>query len=367
MSDSLKVVHLASGDLWAGAEVQLYELAVALRNDADVEVEVVLLNEGRLAEQLRFARVPVTVFDERALGGLAILRALVRYLRDSRPDVVHTHRQKENVLGSIAARLAGVRRSVRTVHGAPEFLAGDLRQRVNMRLDILSAQWLQHAIIMVTSELAGQLSGRYPASRVRVIENGIARPDVLAGDSPQYARSGRINVCFAGRLVPVKRIDVFAGIAAACAAANDAQFHFHIFGDGPLADELERQVCTEGTDELISRWGFVDGLPAALAEMDVLVMTSSHEGLPMVMLEAMALGVPIVAHAVGGMVEVLDGGSAGVLVREHTPEAFRRALLGLVDPDARRRIADAADARFEDRYTARACAARTAELYREIL
>lgn len=367
MSEILRVVHLASGDLWAGAEVQLFQLCLAMQKVDDVELHVVLLNEGKLAERLREQAVPVSVFDESTLSGFSILRHLITEFRQRRPHIVHTHRQKENVLGSIAARLAGVPRSVRTVHGAPEFANTGIKRRVNRLLDSLTASWLQHSLIMVTEDLAQQLTGTYPSNKVRVIENGLLPVHERPVGEPDFAVPGKINVCFAGRLVPVKRIDVFLDIAKSAIDASDERFVFHVFGDGPLSDAVSQQIADDQLEPVVKRWGFVDGLNDALLEMQVLVMTSNHEGLPMVMLEAMARRTPILAHAVGGMPEVLAHGESGVLVDEHSGQAFYAALTELTDDARRSALADKAYARFLKRYTAEACAQRTVDLYRQTL
>ena len=113
-------MHVASGDLWAGAEVQLYTLAKTLHSQTDAIVSVVLFNHGTLEHKLRVAGIHVVVIDESALNGIQILLRLVRNIREQRPDVIHTHRIKENILGSIAAILCCNIPSLRTVHGAPE-------------------------------------------------------------------------------------------------------------------------------------------------------------------------------------------------------------------------------------------------------
>src|SRR5277367_5793662 len=115
----VRVLHIISGDLWAGAEAQAFTQLSAL-HEANVTVAAALLNEGELAARLRARGVPVTVLDESRLSGTGILLALRRLMREWRPDIVHTHRTKENILGSLANRLAGNVPSVRTVHGASE-------------------------------------------------------------------------------------------------------------------------------------------------------------------------------------------------------------------------------------------------------
>ena len=113
-------MQIASGDLWAGAEVQLYTLANTLQKLPDVSVTVILLNQGTLADKLIETGIEVYILDESSLNDFQILRRLVHIIKEQHPDVIHTHRGKENILGSIASFLAGSVPSIRTAHGAPE-------------------------------------------------------------------------------------------------------------------------------------------------------------------------------------------------------------------------------------------------------
>src|SRR3989454_11225131 len=120
----LRVCHIVSGDLWAGAEVQVATVASYLVERPDVNLSAVLLNEGRLASELRRLGVQVTVIDESRNSAVRIVALLTRYLREHHVEVVHTHRYKESVVGSIAAKLAGVPHVIRTLHGMAEPLRG---------------------------------------------------------------------------------------------------------------------------------------------------------------------------------------------------------------------------------------------------
>ena len=104
MTDApLRIMQLTSGDLWAGAEVQFFTLCRALRERGDVALRVVVLNEGELATRLREIGAEPVVLDETRLSAPQIFRELLSLLRQWRPQVLHTHRFKENVIGGLAA------------------------------------------------------------------------------------------------------------------------------------------------------------------------------------------------------------------------------------------------------------------------
>jgi len=112
----MHICHIASGDLWAGVEAQVATMASYLAERPEIKVTAVLLNDAWLAAELRRIGIDVAVVDERRNNSAAIVAYLVRYLRDARVHIVHTHRYKENTLGTVAAKLAGVPHVVRTVH-----------------------------------------------------------------------------------------------------------------------------------------------------------------------------------------------------------------------------------------------------------
>lgn len=367
----MKIIHIASGDLWAGAEVQLYSLVTALRKRPQLEVEVILLNHGELEARLRREGVPVTVFDEQRLSALQIARLLLRHLRRARPDVVHTHRQKENVLGSFAAALAGVP-SLRTVHGRPETSVPGWRldKRLYRLLDRWCGQALQRQVVAVSAELGEVLVQEYPKRCVNVVENGVD-PDRVrqAGAVPASlpGSAGRLRIGLVGRLVPVKRPDLFLQIAQRLHACRPGACDFYLVGDGPEADRCVAAIEALGLDGSVHMLGFRADAPAVLAAIDMLLLTSDHEGLPMVLLEAMSLGVPVVASAVGGIPLVLDHGRCGRLVPAQQADCYVDAVLPLLDdPSARAELARQAAERVRERYSAAHSAAAYEQIYRRL-
>src|SRR5262245_56796132 len=119
-SRKIKVCHLAMGDLWAGAQVQLAILLASLAKMPDLEISAVLVNEGRLAKELRELGVRTEVISERQHNPLSIVRQLVDYFGQQDFNILHTHKYKDNFLGGLSSVYRGVRCRVRTIHGSPE-------------------------------------------------------------------------------------------------------------------------------------------------------------------------------------------------------------------------------------------------------
>ena len=308
----------------------LWTLARAQKH-AGHYVSVVLLNRGILQSRLESDSIPTTVLDEGHLNWLQLVVALRHQFRLVRPDVVHTHRTKENVLGATAAKLTQVPACVRTVHG-------DIENRVSWReprrlligvIERVLVRLLHDATCAVSADLGRRERSRCLAGRVFVVPNGI---------DPVYVRQraadpiesiprtyGTIRVCAAGRLVQVKRLDIFLDSCALLRPLVDRPLDVYIVGDGPLRGYLE-SYARRYPDLKVTFVGFVENPAAWLATMDIVAITSDHEGLPMVLLEALALGVNVVCRAVGGIPAVLGGGARG-LVASGDPADIAKEML----------------------------------------
>lgn len=324
----LSVLHVASADLWAGAEVQIYHLLRALNRRQDVRVGAFLLNEGELARRLRAENISVEVCDEARASSTSICLAIAARIGRDACDIVHTHRLKENLLGSVAALRSRRTRSVRTVHGNPEHRAGTAIRRIALRTMDGVATRLQQRIVGVSEDLCAELRAIYPPRKVTCIANGIDTRAVVEGSLQQSGHpvSAPPSVAFVGRFVPVKRVDVFLRAAASLCSSTASPIKFLAIGDGPLHGECVALARQLGISSNVEFPGFQPNALPIIRQASCVVLTSEHEGLPMVVLEALALGVPVVAPAVGGLPQVLAGISQCRLVSDRTPEGFAKAI-----------------------------------------
>lgn len=359
----LKVLHIISGDLWAGAEVQAYTLLTSLKDRCDLHV--VLMNDGELAHKLKLANIATEIIDEQQISAIGIIRKLIALIRTLKPDLIHTHRQKENILTSLANLAANILpwrriKSLRTTHGAPEHSAKGLKRMI-IWLDNLAGKYAQDAVIAVSQDLARKLMNTFPEQHIHIIENGIdcnalnkltPAPDIRAG------AEDHIHIGIVGRLEPVKRVDLF--IQTAKQLLNPEQQHklkFHVIGDGKLKNALMLQVQQLGIGDAIVFHGHRTDSTAAIAALDIIIMCSDHEGTPMTALETLALGKPLVAHSVGGLREILAD-YPELLIVQHNPEGYSRSLLQLFDQPVRTQL--------KPIYTSDENAARTLQLYRTL-
>ncbi len=341
MPRPLRVCTIMSADLWAGAEVQVATAASYLVERPDVTLTAVLFNHGWLERELQQLGVETAVVDERRHNPAQIVAFLTRFLRAHAVDLVHTHRIPDSVLGSLAAGLAGVRHVVRTVHGLTEPADGWARVRYTAYDTIDKAMlWACADRIVAVSRGTSEVLARtgYKRSALTPIHNGIDLRRVRSdrpGDAVRRAlgiETRALLVGTAGRLVPVKGHEYLIRAAAYIADARP-DVRVLIAGSGPREHELRALARSLGVDR---RCLFVDPAVDArfnvydlLAALDVFVLPSLTEGIPMALLEAMALGRPAVASAVGGVPEVISDRATGLLIEPRSPRALADACLEL--------------------------------------
>jgi glycosyltransferase involved in cell wall biosynthesis len=335
---TIRVCHVMSADLWAGAEVQVATLASFLDQHAGVQLTAVLFNDGQLADELRRVGVPVAVIDERRHNPLQILMALVHFLRRHPQDVVHTHRNKDNFLGAIAAKLAGVPCVIRTVHGRAEPMRGwdRTKYRAYEALDGMALRWVADRIIAVSGSVAGSLKSAGCAHpSVVQIPNGVdlrklrrirasERVRQELGVSQDVPLIGTV-----GRLSPVKGQVHFLR-AAKLILIHEPGARFLVVGDGPLRSQLVAEAQRLGIDGACVFTGSRTDVHDLLGALDLFVLPSLDEGIPMALLEAMAFGKPAVASAVGGVPEILTDRVTGLLVAPKNERALADACLELL-------------------------------------
>lgn len=340
--------------------MQAFTLLTQLR--MDVDLHVVLMNPGELSKRCQSLGIATTVLDETKMPASHILFALRNRLKALEPDIVHTHRQKENILGSIANLTTCRAKCLRTVHGAPEF-APTGKQKIQVILDKLCARYLQHAIIAVSSELRIKLEAVFPPRKLFVIHNGIDPTEVRASveNTPDFRRRSpdAVHVGIVGRLDPVKRLDLFLKMAAILVADKPKiPWSFHVFGEGQQRVFMESLARELDIENVVTFHGHRSDIRSCIAGLNAVVMPSDHEGLPMTALEALALGVNVIAHATGGLTELL-GNDRTLLVTEQNARAYAKALCETIQSNK-------ASKPLDKRYLASYNSQETLSLYRHL-
>jgi glycosyltransferase involved in cell wall biosynthesis len=263
---------------------------------------------------LEHVRRPVSLLQD-ALG----LIELVRLCRRERPDIVHANSSKAGVLGRVAAWIAGVPVRIFTVHGWAFAQYHGLSSLLYLWLDRL-VRPLTTAYVCVSerTQAAGIEARTCTAARTTVIRNAVdvnqAKQAALTGDPPRLVSVGRL-----------KEPKDFVGLVRALARV-DAPFRAAIVGDGPDRPLVEAAIAATGLGDSVELFGERDDVAAQLAQSDAFVLSSSSEGMPLSVLEAMAAGLPVVASAVGGIPELVVDDQTGLLVASGDVDALAAAL-----------------------------------------
>jgi glycosyltransferase involved in cell wall biosynthesis len=374
--NSLRVCHLASGDLWAGAEVQLASLLRELRKDPLFDLRAILLNKGVLYDRLIAFGIPTQVFDERVLSSAEITRRVYQCSKEWKPHIVHTHRYKEDCLGGLAAWCAHVPVIVHTVHGIHEALSGwdNIKYRVYSLLARQVTRWFASGLIGVSFEVSAMLKKHFPRLEVACIHNGIqcdVRAEIRGADVTRETvgvRAQAFLVGTVGRLTPVKGIEYLLRAAALLVRTQTVPWiQVLIVGEGPLRTELEVLAQRLGISEHVRFLGERQDVEGLLGLLDVFVLPSLHEGIPIALLEAMRSGCPVIASAVGGIPEVIRDGVEGVLVPSKDAESLARAISAMYDSmPERARFSRAGQERVATEFSSDLMASRTKHFYMDL-
>ena len=352
-----------------GAEYQLHELLRCLDRERFTPHVFALAPNGFWAEPIRRLGIPVTEFPYRRSSDPSRLRNLRRALREFAPTILHTTLWSGNCYGRLASTGLGIPVVItaeRNVIRRPRWQV--LLERA---LDRLTDAYLVNCAA-ITEELAAR--GGIDRRKIHVIQNGIdlARlppftPDRRAARVAAGLDPDRRVVAQVGRLSAQKDYPTFLR-AAAAVASTEADVDFLVVGEGELRAELEALATSLGIGDRLRFTGQRDDVPALLGGVDVLVLTSLFEGLPNVVIEAMATGAVAVVTDVGGCRELIVPEETGLLVSPRDVSAVAAAVQRVLrDRAFADRLASAARRHVEDELAVEAMARRTMARYETLL
>lgn len=321
------VVHLLAPARVGGLETVVRSLARhQVESGQSVAVGAIGSSHDAVAPFLdRVAdRVPTHFLQVPTRGYLRERRAVGELLTELDARLLHTHGQRVDVVDGGVARKVGLP-VVSTAHG---FIGRGVKGRLYRFLQTRCWRGF-NAVVAVSKPLADELdSSGVPRSRLHVVPNAW-EPDRPPRSEEDARASLGVNgsafhIGWIGRLSPEKGPDVFLQ-ALDLLRRRDHAFAASVIGEGPLERELRSQAESAGIRDRIRWHGRVPGASELLAAFDVIVISSRTEGTPMVLLEAMFQGVPLVATAVGGIPFTL-GKKEGYLVPSEDAEAIAEAL-----------------------------------------
>jgi L-malate glycosyltransferase len=370
----ISICHVSEGGAWAGAEVQVATLLRALSKCPEIALHAIVLHEGRLAHELRSFGVAVQVVSEQQKSFPRVISECSTFVKARNIQVLHSHNYKENLIALSLSHVCNVPHLVRTEHGHPEPYSAvrNPKHWCVLAADRLAAKYTAAQIVSVSSDLGEYWKKHANPRNVTVLRNAVDLERVSSSFSPAEAKqrlgipADNFVVGIAARLECIKRHDLFLATAKYL-AERIPKSNFVIAGGGRQKEPLQRLILKSGLQERVALLGERNDGYDVLRAMDILLICSDHEGIPMVMLEAMALGVTVVARKVGGIPEVIRDGVNGILVPSDSPEDLGRACLSLfIKPRLRADLTRIACDEIHERYSAEKHARTIVELYQSI-
>lgn len=305
--------------------------------------------------------------DRGALDATSAFR-LLRLCRDLKVRIWHAHDYKSEALGLFVQRFLPIT-LVSTLHG---YVHADRKAQFLYEIGRKCLRFYDHVIVVSPDLAESARKAAVTTERLTYIPNAIELDEftrTVSTTEAQVARgwdATRQHLGIIARLSGEKRID--RAIASLYQLArSDINAHLHVVGDGPIRDELHTQAHTLGVADRVTFHGWVKDVRSLIQALDLVILTSTIEGLPNALLEAMALEVPVAATPVGGISDLLDEGNAGLLLDGHS-ETWAPALATLLsDEQQLARLAQHGRQRIEQHFSFAHRMQRVIEIYNSLI
>ncbi len=322
-----------------GAQKQLLYTISHLDGDFEIWLATqdkgILLRDALAIPGLKVKLIPYLIRPISLFNDIKAFFILYKLIKNERFDIVHTHSSKAGILGRWAAKLAGTPVIIHTIHG---FAFYDRQNWLKRKLYVSLERWtakITTRLIAVSKEIIrkGLKAGIGKKDQYQCIYYGVEKESFLSERNKNVIKK---NLGFSGEIVgtiscfkPQKALNDFLK-AAAIVQENLPGSTFLIIGDGYLRPSLESLVDRLNLKEKVVFSGWRKDIPDLLATMEIFVLSSLWEGMPISILEAMAAGLPVVATAVDGVREIVLDKETGFLIAPGDYQSLARAILNLL-------------------------------------
>ena len=373
MIKEIKVLHLISSSGFFGAERVVIELAEAsqqqgiksfigvFRNIRNIHIEV--------AEEAWDKGLQTIIFNCRERLDLRVIKALRGFVRFNKIHIIHSHGYKANIYAFFAALFLHVKR-VTTCHN---WISSNPKMYLYEILDKLFLKTFDRVVVVSEAIKSEVLHCGISENKIAVITNGI-NLDRFGNKNRIRETRKNFGITEDEKIIGlVSRLTAEKGHVYLLKAAKDIvsefpRVRFLIIGDGPLRRELEDMVSALQLRNKVIFAGLQKDIPDILAAVDIFVLPSLTEGLPMAMLEAMAAGRPLIASRVGAIPKIIENGVNGLLVEPGNSDDLRKAIIELLrDPKRADMFSKAGLELIANKFSSKRMAEDYKQVYRQVI
>lgn len=355
-----------------GAEKMVVELSSQLKDRGHNVSICTIIEEGALSTLAKNNGIPVYSINKKSRFDITALFKIIRLLRQKRIDIVNTHLITADLWGRLAAFIANIPVIIVTEHSVnPVYY----RNRIQILLDTLFARFTTRIIAVSEKVKEYHLNAQpYPSAIFSVIYNGVDESIFKTFDNSQLLKKelGIKNLSapvigYIGRLDQQKRPDHFVHILEEVSGKHPDVVGL-IVGDGCMREELERDVKERDLVDNIIFTGARNDIPEILSTMDLLLVPSEQEGFSVVILEAMASGIPVVATDVGGNAEAVVHNKSGFIHSFGDLSSLSNSVVKLINAkEMRIRFGAAGRSILNQKFTMSKTVSETESLYADLL
>jgi len=345
----LKIAHVTASPNFGGVERLILEINRLHRRTKNADLIIASFPEGGNAvpflREVEKAGFPAYCFQKDMPHLIAATFELTRLLKQHQTQILCAHGHKARMLGWFAAKRLRI-----PIIGISHGWTGENRKvQIYDRIDKWMHRRMDHVVCVSQGQADKVIRAGTPADRVSVIYNAVCMDRFDAPSDISYRHrleamfpnKPKLIVGAAGRLSPEKGFDVLVNavkqILTEPQSLDCENIGAVIFGDGVLQESLQKQIYEADVSQSVVLAGFTEQLDQYMHHFDLFVQSSHTEGLPSVLLEAMAARTAVVATQVGGTGELVVDGSTGLMVPPNDPDALAEAMRKVLSDEERRR------------------------------
>ncbi|MDO8728942.1 MAG: glycosyltransferase family 4 protein [bacterium] len=357
----MKILYGITKSNFGGAQRYIFDLAMETSKQGH-NVTVLCGKGGKLVEKLREEKIKViTLKDlERDISLIKEIKSfieIVKILKKEKPDIFHINSSKMGGLGGLAGRLMGIKTIIFTAHGWAFNEPRPTWQKMLIKFFTWLTILLSHKTICVSEKTKKDVeSWLFIKERLVVIYNGISRFNLDIREDKSFT-VGAIS-----ELHRIKGLDIL--LMAWSKFIKKHQAKLVIIGEGEERRNLENMAIKLGISDSLIFKGFVNNARSQLSNFDIFCMPSRSEAMPYALLEAGLAGLAVIATPVGGIPEIIESGTNGILVPTDDPETLFSTLVLLTENvDLRKRLGTNLKASIQENFSFEKMAEETLQIY----